>query len=292
MRDIGGDSWDDYGFRFLENVASPAVELLAVGRQSRNSRAYDWENKERSPALLFQYTLNGSGRLQSGGQLYALKKGEAFFLQLPGDSRYYFEEESGSAPWEFIYLMMGGSGVLPYYLYARERSGEVFSLPEFHPAIAALWEIYYKAKEGRLQNAFAAGSEAFRFLCLLCASGTPISGSVPFLIERAQAYMKERYMQPITLEETAEYLGVSQSHLSREFFRYTGRQPIQYLTRLRLEAAAELLSATDKTLEEVGRCCGFSDGNYFGKVFKRHMQLSPGCFRKQARLQGYRHVKI
>ena len=58
------------------------------------------------------------------------------------------------------------------------------------------------------------------------------------------------------------------------------------------EAAAELLSATDKTLEEVGRCCGFSDGNYFGKVFKRHMQLSPGCFRKQARLQGYCHVKI
>lgn len=283
---------DDYGFRFLENVASPAVELVAVGRQSQSSREYYWENKNRPAAFLFQYTLGGSGTLKTGRKSYVIEKGEAFFLQMPDDECYYFEEGRNCAPWEFIYVMVSGEGAWPYYRYVVERGGKILSLSEFHPAVSALWELYHKAGDGLLQNAFVASSEAFRLLCLLCAYAGQDGGALPGLIDRAEAYMKENFSRQISLAETAEYLGVSQSHLSREFLRYTGRQPVHYLNRLRLEAAAEMLNSTSKTLEEIGRCCGFSDGNYFGKVFKKYMKLSPGQFRKQVRAQGYSHLKI
>ena len=46
------DICEDYGFRFLDNVQEPAVQLDAVGWQSRNDKSYYWNNKNR-PAICF-----------------------------------------------------------------------------------------------------------------------------------------------------------------------------------------------------------------------------------------------
>ena len=71
-----------------------------------------------------------------------------------------------------------------------------------------------------------------------------------------------------------------------------GEQPIHYLTKIRLEHAVELLHSADMDTSEISRLCGFADSNYFGKVFKKHMKLSPNRFRKEIREQGYRSVKV
>lgn len=104
--------------------------------------------------------------------------------------------------------------------------------------------------------------------------------------------MEQHFDHPITLLEAAETLGVSQSHLSREFVKYTGEQPIRYLTKVRLEYAVKLLHSTDMRLEEVSAACGFADSNYFSKVFKKYMKASPGELRRQMRALGYANVKV
>ena len=49
------DICEDYGFRFLDNVQEPAVQLDAVGWQSRNDKSYYWNNKNRPRLFVSVY---------------------------------------------------------------------------------------------------------------------------------------------------------------------------------------------------------------------------------------------
>jgi len=286
------DICDDYGFLFLDNVETPMIRLDGIGKQSRYSKEYYWDNRNRQEMYLFQYTLNGNGTLKSSGKTYTLEKGDAFFVKMPGDEIYYFDEENNRAPWELIYILFSGPGVESYYNYITERVGKVMQLPEYHPAIRKLFDLYTKAGAGQVKNAFAADNEVFSFLCLLCANEREETGVQVELIERARKYIEDHYADDISLYSAAEYLGVSQSHLSREFAKHIGEPAVKYLTKVRLEKAAELLCSTERSLEEIGRACGFADGNYFGKVFRKYMKLSPGNFRKQMKMQGYKSIQV
>lgn len=81
----------------------------------------------------------------------------------------------------------------------------------------------------------------------------------------------------------AGYVGVSSEHLCRCFRREFGVTPVEYLTRLKLQSAMRDLLSTGKSVEHIARDNGFSNGNYFGKVFRRYMGMSPGAYREQQR---------
>lgn len=286
------DICDDYAFRFLNNVDCPATLLTDIGMQSRSNNEYYWENKNRQPCFIFQYTLSGSGTLKTRDKTYIVKKNDAFFLRLPDDESYYFDEKNNKAPWEFVYIRFVGNGVLPYYKYITDCLGKVMSLSEYHPAIKVLLELYSNAKKGLLLNAFAVDCEVFRFLCLLCDIGNCTGRYHSHLITNVKSYLDNNFEKQIIFSELAEHFEVSQSHLSREFFRCMGEQPLHYLTRIRLEKATKLLNTTNMSLEEISISCGFSDSNYFSKIFKKHMKISPGKFRNQIKAYGYTEIKV
>lgn len=284
------DISDDYGFRFLDNVDNPAVKLIAVGKQEIYSNKYYWENKNRQPFYLFQYTLNGSGSLKADNQIHTIKKGDAFFLKTPNDDIYYFDDEKNEAPWKFVYIIFEGQSAFSYYNYIISHFGNIFHLSEYDPAVKLLLDLHNNAKNGLISNAFLADSEVFRFLCLLCDTNS--RNQQLTIVSKAKEYMEKNFALPITLAQTAEQLGVSQSHLSREFTKHTGEQPIHYLSKIRIEKAIQMLISTDMNLNKISRLCGFSDRNYFCKVFKKYIKLSPGEFRRQIKAQGYISFKV
>ena len=53
-----------------------------------------------------------------------------------------------------------------------------------------------------------------------------------------------------------------------------------------------LLNTTQLPIDAISRRCGFGDGNYFSKVFRAHMGLSPRAFRQQLQSQQYRSVQL
>lgn len=285
------DFCDDYGFRFLDHVEDGAIQLDAVGRQRRNNRKYYWDNRNRQECFLFQYTLNGSGTLKTEEGTFVIKSGEAFFVHMPGNEAYYFDEKNNQAPWEFIYIMFSGRSVFSYYQYILNHAGKILSIPSHHPVIKQLMDLYFQARNGLLQSAFMAEGAAFQFLCALCDISNAKERHSS-LTDRAKAYMEQNFDKPITLAGTAEHLGVSSSHLSREFLKYTGEQPVRYLTKVRLEHSIKLLHSTDMRLEEISASCGFSDCNYFSKVFKKYMKTAPGELRREMKAQGYVSIKV
>jgi transcriptional regulator GlxA family with amidase domain len=82
----------------------------------------------------------------------------------------------------------------------------------------------------------------------------------------------------------AQRLGVSERHLDRCFHQEMGLPPMTYLNRYRVKRAKELLETSNHSVTEVALAVGFSDSNYFGRVFRQEVGVSPGAYQRGDRL--------
>ena len=80
--------------------------------------------------------------------------------------------------------------------------------------------------------------------------------------------------------EMAKFAGMSLSTLTRHFRDRTGLAPLEYLIRIRLKKASILLHNPELDLAEIADMTGFSDSNYFCRLFRKHFGISPGKYRK------------
>lgn len=110
----------------------------------------------------------------------------------------------------------------------------------------------------------------------------------PDLAAQAILYLKDHYTESINLELLAESLNYSVPHFSALFKKRTGYSPIDYLIRIRIDKAANLLVETDATLREIAASVGYKDPYYLSRLFKKNMGSSPDRFRsrERARLQA------
>jgi two-component system response regulator YesN len=102
-------------------------------------------------------------------------------------------------------------------------------------------------------------------------------------IIECQRYVAGHLDRKISLEDAAAHLHLHPSYLSRLFKRETGENFVEYVTRLKMERAKELLEMSGKTVEEIADMLGYDNKNYFGKLFKAHTGTLPSAYRTQSR---------
>lgn len=102
------------------------------------------------------------------------------------------------------------------------------------------------------------------------------------MVGRTLRYYANHYTESITLADIATELGKSLSSFVHTFKAATGKSPIQYLIEFRLKKAAELLRSTDRKITDIALSTGFSDGNYFIKMFSRRFGMPPRAYRRVA----------
>ena len=103
--------------------------------------------------------------------------------------------------------------------------------------------------------------------------------------QRARRMIREHHATLGSVEEVARACGLSPAYLSRLFRRYGGEGPLQFLTRLRMQHAADLLLRHSTNVQEAAAALGFSDPFHFSRVFKRVHGLSPKAF-LEAQMEG------
>lgn len=93
-------------------------------------------------------------------------------------------------------------------------------------------------------------------------------------------YIENNYNKNINISELAQKTGYSVVHFINKFKKFYGYSPGQYLGRIRLQKAMELLTISNMTSKEIAYMCGFNDELYFIRFFKKHLGLTPKEFRK------------
>ena len=88
----------------------------------------------------------------------------------------------------------------------------------------------------------------------------------------------------LSLKEISEGLQIHPSYVSREFSKYFSNLSFgEYIRKLRIEKAIDLLSNPDLTLSEIAYLTGFSDQSHFTRIFKAQMGKNPSDFRRNLR---------
>lgn len=99
-------------------------------------------------------------------------------------------------------------------------------------------------------------------------------------INQAKEYIEANYMNNITLEELGAYIGFNPSYFSSLFKKETGSSFIEYLSKIRIEKAKDLLRESDLRIQDICLMVGYSDVKYFSKLFIKHTGLKPKDYRK------------
>jgi len=98
-------------------------------------------------------------------------------------------------------------------------------------------------------------------------------------IQKAQAWLFRNFKEEVRVEELAARMGMSPRNFARRFTAATGQTPLNYLHRLRIDAARHLLEAGKKSVADVSEAVGYHDLAFFRRLFKRHTGSPPRAYR-------------
>ncbi|MBO2945250.1 helix-turn-helix transcriptional regulator [Paenibacillus sp. F411] len=280
-----------YGFRFRDIPSYSVSMIRGVGWENIMSTDYNWNGltREDTSMVLFQYTVSGSGQIRIGDQLYSLNAGNGFLVSVPSDHHYYFPQ--GSSHWEFLYITLTGN-ILPIYEEITSNLDPIFSLSAESSTVQLLRNIFEMAHRKQIMDGYVSSSLAYQFLTELSRISIYPQAlqHFPRGIQKVLDYMELHYESAVSLEEFANIAEMSKYHFLREFRRCKGITPIEYLIKLRIEKAAHLIRTTEISLKDISRAVGFANGNYFSKVFRSWVGVSPGQFRRDHSLIASDHL--
>lgn len=99
-------------------------------------------------------------------------------------------------------------------------------------------------------------------------------------IRNAAQYIEENYNSYISLEALSQRLGLSTQYFCKLFKKEMGVNFVDYITKTRLEKAIEMMKEGGKSVKEICFLVGYSDPNYFSRIFKKYTEHSPSEFIK------------
>ena len=236
--------------------------------------------------VLIHFVASGCGVFCCGGRTYPVGAGQGFLI-LPGEETRY--QADARTPWHYAWVGFRGSQAEALARSAGlDAHHRVFTAADPQKAWNALALMQEDARDLRLLQMAVAG-DLLRFLSLI-APERSLSAESPAqaYCEKALWYLEGRYDRDVSVQETAEFVGVSRSHLYRLMMEVLGCSPKAKLLEIRMRHARQLLLTTSLTLEDVAHRIGLQTGTQLGTVFRAYHGISPGAFRTQAAKDGRR----
>lgn len=101
------------------------------------------------------------------------------------------------------------------------------------------------------------------------------------VVAKAKAYINENYQKDISLDDVSRMVDISPYYFSKLFKQEQGENFIEYLTKIRMQKARQLLKNQKYSIKEICAMCGYSDPNYFSRIFKKYEGVTPSEYRER-----------
>ncbi len=100
------------------------------------------------------------------------------------------------------------------------------------------------------------------------------------IVLATKEYLEAHYAEDVSLEDVAEHVNISPQYFSKLIKKNTGFNFIDWLSMLRVKKAKELLTNSNLTVKEVCFMVGYKDPNYFSRIFKKKIGMTPSEYVK------------
>jgi transcriptional regulator GlxA family with amidase domain len=101
------------------------------------------------------------------------------------------------------------------------------------------------------------------------------------IIARCQIWIAEHYDEPNPVRAMVRLSGLAERTFKRRFQQATGMPPLEYVHTVRLEEAKQMLETSDLPVEAVAHEVGYEDAAFFGRLFRRRVNLTPAQYRRR-----------
>ena len=203
-----------------------------------------------------------------------------------GFSKFVFGNTAPDADgWHVVWVHFYGANAKFYYeSFLRNNGAEpVGTLPTDSPAYSAMQALLElsPSENGQMERDLRAAELLTRLLtqCLLSAMDHSQTSNLPQSVREICVYLMNHYAQKHTLEELGVRFNMSACHLQKQFKRYVGQSPTDYLICQRMLHAKELMRTTRKPIGEIAAMVGVTNLGYFTRQFKKQEGLTPQEYR-------------
>jgi len=231
-------------------------------------------------------TLAGRGGIRIAGVDYPLTPGRAF-LHNHGDSEVcYYYPQNVQGDWNFLWMAFDGAYSESLIAEINRKYGYLFDVPLNSPLVAKLMAFRNYRNEIQVLSPLEAGTLALDSIGMLCASKENALRESPrsSLIRDVQTIIATEISERLDAESIARRFRISREHLSRTFREQTGSTLHDYITRVRLRMAVDLLLQTRLTAKEIAAGCGYTEYSALYRAFRKRLGLSP----EELREKGFR----
>lgn len=242
-------------------------DIYKVQKAAHQPGFYDNTQKGRY-ADCFVYVLKGSITYAFEGYQFTVNAGELAYL--PQNSRYkmYVAEEDA-----FIYADFQFDCDMP-------RRGFGMELQNGREYFDRLWVIWQKALTAYKLESMSALYKIYAEVIRQSDRKCDISGLLRRKMEKSVEQIVCHYTeQDFTVEKLIEGSTLSPTQYRELFQKLLGMSPKQYILKLRLDYAGELLLHTTNSIAYIAAACGFKDEYYFSAAFKKKLGCSPSEYR-------------
>lgn len=247
----------------------------AVGHHMQRSEHEDY---------LVMYFTEGRGTLTVGSETSKIKRGD--LIVLPKNIPHEYRADS-QEPWSLYWVHFEGTAA-GLFLDNLNMPLRHHVIPlGLHPKLINDFDnLLSVRKTGYNLNAFIYASNLLAQMLSYIAMLTPKTKMQPgnyIDLDEIQAMMEEHINGQLDLETIAKEANLSKYHFSKKYKDLTGYSPIQHFIHLKMERACYLLDISNQSVAAVSETLGYEDAQYFSRIFKKVIGLSPREYRKLER---------
>ncbi|WKA54410.1 AraC family transcriptional regulator [Planococcus shixiaomingii] len=236
--------------------------------------------REQLNSFLIAVTHSGTGFLTFKGKKYMLKENEAFFIHC---MEYQYYETDETDLWEFSWVHLNGAAINGYYQYFQLAESPVVTLKNPETVKSTLQQLL------QLHRKFNPFSEPLSSKLLtdlltefLYSANDPQTAGayVPDTMKAIMRYLEHHFNEPVSLDRLAELFNISKYHLAKEFKKYSGLTPNEFLISCRITYAKNSLKYTNQPVADIAEEAGIPNVSHFINLFKQREGSTPLAFRK------------
>lgn len=232
---------------------------------------------------LIHYIVSGNGTYLNQSGEYQLSKGQGFLISPSETTTYHADRQT---PWEYYWV--GFKGVDAQHLL------ELCGLDSQHPIflcdktdqVSELFAKMFQCYTQSQSREYSMLGYLYLILSSLMMQSKPInfqSSNIKVYLKSAIEYINNNYSYDINVKKVAAHIGIDRTYLYRIFMDNLNISPEQYLLKVRMTKAANLLKTSDFSVLQIAFSTGYKDISHFSSVFKRFFGESPSTYRNSIR---------